>query len=82
MAGERKFVTENVRRILLKEFIRSQTERAGFGGLDIQRTPMGTRITLTAERPGMIIGRKGASRATIVLKYTKRFLKFISLGFT
>jgi len=61
MASERKFVTENLKRVLLKEYIRKHTERAGFGGLDIQRTPMGTRITLIAERPGMIIGRKGAT---------------------
>jgi len=61
MASERKFITENIRRALLKEYIRKETERAGFGGLDIQRTPMGTRIILTAERPGMIIGRKGGT---------------------
>ncbi len=61
MASERKFVTENIRRVLVKEHIRRQVERAGFGGMDIQRTPMGTRITIIAERPGMVIGRKGAT---------------------
>lgn len=61
MGAERKFVTEKIRRVLLKEFLRKETEKAGFGGLDIQRTPMGTRITLIAERPGMIIGRKGGT---------------------
>jgi small subunit ribosomal protein S3 len=61
MVAERKLITENIRRVLLKEYIRKETEKAGFGGLDIQRTPMGTRITLVAERPGMIIGQRGAS---------------------
>ncbi len=61
MVAERKLVTENIRRVLLKEYIMKETEKAGFGGLDIQRTPMGTRITLVAERPGMIIGQRGAS---------------------
>jgi small subunit ribosomal protein S3 len=61
MVAERKLVMENIRRVLLKEYIRKETEKAGFGGLDIQRTPMGTRITLVAERPGMIIGQRGAS---------------------
>src|SRR5438445_647219 len=42
----------------------NETRRAGFGGLDIQRTPMGTRVTLLAERPGLVIGRKvGASKS-------------------
>jgi small subunit ribosomal protein S3 len=52
---------ENIRRFLLKEYLMKETKRAGFGGLDIQRTPMGTRVTLTIERPGLVIGRKGGS---------------------
>jgi small subunit ribosomal protein S3 len=59
MASERKFVTENVRRVLLKEYMMKKVGRAGFGGLDIQRTPMGTRVTLVTERPGLVIGRRG-----------------------
>src|SRR3989449_8551159 len=68
MAGEkavqrkdRRIVIENVRRMLLQEYLMKQTKRAGFGGLDIQRTPMGTRVTLIAERPGLVIGRKGGA---------------------
>jgi small subunit ribosomal protein S3 len=61
LAGERKIVTENIRRVLLKEHLMKKTERAGFGGLDIQRTPLGTRVTLLAERPGLVIGRRGKS---------------------
>jgi len=59
MASERKFVTENIRRVLLKEFVMKRVGRAGFGGLDVQRTPMGTRVTLITERPGLVIGRRG-----------------------
>ncbi len=59
MASERKFVTENIRRQLLKEYMMSRVGRAGFGGLDVQRTPMGTRVTLITERPGLVIGRRG-----------------------
>jgi small subunit ribosomal protein S3 len=65
MAGERKFITENVRRVLLKEYLKEQVKRAGFGGVDIQRTPMGTRVTLITERPGLVIGRKGSSIKTL-----------------
>ena len=60
MANEKKMVTENIRRFLLKEYMQKETARAGFGGLDIQRTPMGTRVTLITERPGIVIGRRGA----------------------
>ncbi|MCK4366902.1 MAG: 30S ribosomal protein S3 [Thermoplasmata archaeon] len=61
MANERKIVEEKIRRILLKEYLMARTRRAGFGGLDIQRTPMGYRVTLVTERPGLVIGRKGAT---------------------
>nr|AJS13221.1 30S ribosomal protein S3P [uncultured archaeon] len=59
MANERKFVTEKIRRVLLREYMMKKVGRAGFGGLDVQRTPMGTRVTLITERPGLVIGRRG-----------------------
>ena len=55
----RKFIDRNVERQLVREYLLSKTERAGFGGLDFQRTPEGTKVTLSAERVGMVIGRKG-----------------------
>jgi len=61
MANERKFIAENVRRVLLKEYLMKEVTRAGFGGLDVQRTPLGTRVTLITERPGIVIGRRGAA---------------------
>jgi len=59
VARERKFIKEKMDRVILKEFLQERTERAGFGGADISRTPMGTRITLYTERPALVIGRKG-----------------------
>ena len=41
------------------EVCRGQLFELGFGGLDFQRTPEGTKVTLSAERVGMVIGRKG-----------------------
>ncbi|MCW6166824.1 MAG: 30S ribosomal protein S3, partial [Thermoplasmatales archaeon] len=59
MSAERKVIQEATRRVLLKDFLVRESARAGFGGLDIQRTPMGTRVTLICERPGILIGRRG-----------------------
>ncbi|MCK4613950.1 MAG: 30S ribosomal protein S3, partial [Thermoplasmata archaeon] len=61
MVTERKIITDVVNRLLLKEYVKKFTERSGFGGIDIQRTPMGTLVTLIAERPGMVIGHRGRS---------------------
>ncbi|MEW5937866.1 MAG: 30S ribosomal protein S3, partial [Candidatus Thermoplasmatota archaeon] len=61
MAGERKIVNDKIKRVLVREYLMNETKRAGFGGLDIQRTPMGTRVTLLTERPGLVIGRRGGT---------------------
>ena len=55
----RRIIDRNVERQLVKEFLMNNTKKAGFGGLDIRRTPNGTEVTIKAERPGMVIGRKG-----------------------
>src|SRR5881628_304651 len=80
MAGEKtvqrkdkRIVIENVRRMLLQEYLMKETQRAGFGGLDIQRTPMGTRVTLLAERPGLVIGRKGGAIKALTEAVEQRF---------
>lgn len=73
MGVERKFVKEKVGRLLVRDFVRKQTERAGFGGLDIQRTPLGTRITIVAERPGMVIGRRGSTINQLTADLDRRF---------
>ncbi len=73
MASERKFVAENIRRVLLKEYLMKEVSRAGFGGLDVQRTPMGTRVVLTTERPGLVIGRKGQTIKNLTAVIEDRF---------
>lgn len=73
MAAERKFVAENVRRVLLKEYLMKEVSRAGFGGLDVQRTPMGTRVLLITERPGLVIGRRGQTIKNLTTVIEERF---------
>ena len=70
---DKRIVVENVRRVLLKEYLLRETQRAGFGGLDIQRTPMGTRVTLIAERPGLVIGRKGGAIKSLTEAVERQF---------
>lgn len=60
MANERKFIRENTKRSLIKNFLLKEIEGAGFGGMNIQRTPIGTRVNILVERPGMVIGKGGS----------------------
>lgn len=73
MASERKFVQENIRRVLLKEHLMKTVDRAGFGGVDVQRTPMGTRVSMVVERPGIVISRRGAAIKTLTKDIEEKF---------
>ncbi len=59
MGVERKFVKSGLDRAQMAEYFAKQLERAGYGGMNINRTPMGTQVTIFAEKPGMIIGKGG-----------------------
>lgn len=59
MAIEKKFVHEGYVKASLDEYFAKQLNRAGYGGMEINRTPMGTQITVYAEKPGMVIGKAG-----------------------
>ena len=55
----RNIVNRNIERQLVREYLLRETERAGFGGLEFNRTPEGTKVTLQAEQVGRVIGRRG-----------------------
>lgn len=61
MAVERKFVQQGLNKARMSEYFSKQLERAGYAGMQINRTPMGTQITIFAEKPGMVIGKGGKS---------------------
>ena len=60
MTVVKEMLKERVRRVQVHKHVQEKTLRAGFGGLSIQRTPLGTHVRITAERPGLVIGRKGS----------------------
>lgn len=59
MSGEKKFISEGVRKVRVEAFLRKELKRAGYGGMDIFRTPIGTQVAIFAEKPGIVIGKGG-----------------------
>ena len=59
MGIEKKFVQDGLTKARINEYFTKQLERAGYGGMFMTRTPLGTQITLYAEKPGMVIGKGG-----------------------
>jgi small subunit ribosomal protein S3 len=63
----------NFRNLELDEFLSETLRDAGYGRVDVQKTPIGTRITLSVTRPGLVIGRKGAGIKDLTTKLEQKF---------
>jgi small subunit ribosomal protein S3 len=59
VAVVKHFISESIKRTEIDEFLQSKLERAGYGGVSISKTPLGTHIVIYAMRPGLVIGRGG-----------------------
>ena len=69
----REMLKERVRRVQVHDHVQKRTTRAGFGGLSIQRTPLGTHVRIAAERPGLVIGRKGSDIQRLTEELERKF---------
>ncbi len=61
MSSIRHFIDESIKKTGVDEFLWKEFEKAGYGGVDITKTPLGTNIVVYAMRPGIIIGRGGTT---------------------
>lgn len=59
MAMERHFIQEGIIRSEIESFLRHELEGAGYSGINIQKTPLATRVVLYVEKPPLVIGKKG-----------------------
>ena len=59
MSAVKHFIEESVKKAEIDEFLRNEFERAGYGGVSITKTPLGTHIVIYTMRPGLVIGRGG-----------------------
>ena len=73
MAVIKHFVKEGIKEAQIEEFLRKKFDRAGYSHIEIQRTPLGTRIIVYANRPGLVIGKSGARIKEITEEVQKKF---------
>jgi small subunit ribosomal protein S3 len=73
MADEQQFIEDGLQRTQIDEFFADELGRAGYGGMDVAKTPMGTQIVLKAEKPGMVIGKGGKNIRKITTTLEERF---------
>ena len=73
MSVVKHFVTEAVKKTEIDEFLRNEFEKAGYGGVDIAKTPLGTHIVVYAMRPGLIIGHGGETIKELATLLEQKF---------
>lgn len=73
MSAISNVMKNNFRNLELDEFLSETLRDAGYGRVDVQKTPIGTRITLSVTRPGLVIGRKGAGIKDLTTKLEQKF---------
>lgn len=73
MSAIKNVMKNNFRNMELNEFLRSSLSEAGYGGAEVQKTPIGTKITLFVIRPGLVIGRKGSGIRELTSRLEQQF---------
>lgn len=73
MSAVKNVMKNSYRNMEINEFLRRELKDAGFGGVEIQKTPVGARITVYVTRPGLVIGRKGTGIKDLMSKLEQKF---------
>lgn len=60
MPVKKHFVNRGLQHTLIEEYLAAELDNSGYAGCSLQKTPMGTRITIRTSRPGIVIGRRGS----------------------
>jgi small subunit ribosomal protein S3 len=58
---ERTFIKKNYNKMELDNYLAKKLDRAGYSNLEIIKTPLVTRIVLHVAKPGLAIGKSGAT---------------------
>ena len=73
MTIEKKFIDDSKIKLNIAKFLSSELSRAGFSRVEIQKTPVLTRITIYVLNPGRVIGRAGRTIDQITETLKEKF---------
>ncbi|MGE0793285.1 MAG: 30S ribosomal protein S3 [Candidatus Woesearchaeota archaeon] len=57
---ERKFVAQKFKEFHVKQYIKEKLNKVGLSDVKLQRTSMGEKIIVSANKPGLVVGRGGS----------------------
>ncbi|MEM3671258.1 MAG: 30S ribosomal protein S3, partial [Thermoprotei archaeon] len=58
---QKQFVSETKRNVMIGERIEELYRKAGYAGVTVSKVPLGHQVVIYAEKPGIIIGKRGSS---------------------
>ncbi len=73
MAIESFFIKEGIKETQIKDFLSKKFEKAEYSNIRIERTPLGTRIIVFANKPGLVIGKSGSLIREITDEIREKF---------
>src|ERR671926_1275460 len=73
MSAIKNVINNNFHNMELNEFLAQSLKDAGYGGVEVQKTPVGARITVYVTRPGLVIGRKGTGIKDLMARLEQKF---------
>ena len=73
MSAAKNVIKNNFRNMELNEYLSEALKDAGYGGIEVQKTPVGARLTVYVTRPGLAIGRKGVGIKDLMTKIEQNF---------
>jgi small subunit ribosomal protein S3 len=59
MSVVKRIIKNNIEKVKVDELLAEEYEQAGYGGIQLTKTPLGAQINLFAMRPGRVIGKRG-----------------------
>ena len=73
MSAVKHFIDESVKKAEIDEFLKNEFDRAGYGGVEITKTPLGTHMVIYTMRPGLVIGRGGETIRELAVTLEEKF---------
>jgi small subunit ribosomal protein S3 len=73
MSVVKHFIEDSIKKTEIDEFLQNEFERAGYGGVSITKTPLGTHLVIYTMRPGIVIGRGGETIRTLATVLEEKF---------
>ena len=59
MSVEKKIVKKALNELFIKTFLEKELDKAGVASIELQKTPIATRISISVRRPGIVVGKRG-----------------------